>query len=149
MKSKVVLFCALIVSILTTSLARAEDLRAAMEEANAHWLQAYNTNNPQAFLEMYTNDAVLMPPSSPPVNGREAISQFWENRLKAGNRKNHTFQILSVQQDGKTAYQVNLWTLDVIKDTGETTKLSGNSARIFERQSDGRWLIKVHIFNTH
>jgi len=147
MKSKALLLSALFVSVLTTSLARAEDLRAAMEGVNARWLQAYNTNSPQAFLDMYTNDAVLMPPGSPPVNGREAITQFWENRLKPGNRKNHTFEILSAQQDGKTAYQVNRWTADLIKDTGETTKLSGNSVRVFERQSDGGWLIKVHIFN--
>lgn len=147
MKTRVLAVCVLFISFLAMPLARAENLRAAMEGFNARWLQAYNTNTPQAFLDMYTIDAVLMPPSSPPINGREAITKFWEDRLKPGTRKNHTFEILSAEQDGKTAYQVNRWTLDVIKDTGETTKMSGNSARVFERQDDGRWLIKVHIFN--
>jgi ketosteroid isomerase-like protein len=96
---------------------------------------------------MYTQDAVVLPPGAQPATGREAIGQFWENWLKKGNRKNHTFEIVSIQQDGKYAYQVARWTVVVVNDTGEATTLSGNTVRIFEQQPDGTWLTKVHIFN--
>lgn len=96
---------------------------------------------------MYTKDAILLPPGAQPVSGPEAIGQFWESRLKPGNRKDHTFEIVSLQQGGKYTYQLARWTLIVVKDTGE--KLSGNTVRIFERQADGKWLTKVHIFNLH
>ena len=84
-----------------------------------------------------------------PVHGRQAIGQFWENRLRPGNRKNHTFEIVAVQQDGKLAYQIAQWTVLVTTPTGETTKASGNTVRIFEREPGGEWLTKVHIFNLH
>jgi uncharacterized protein (TIGR02246 family) len=148
MKQKYAFYVALLVGLLAAP-ARAEDLRAVMEADNARWLAAYNTNNPAAFPAMYTKDAVLLPPGAQPVSGREAIGQFWESRLKAGNRKDHTFEIVSIQQDGKYAYQVARWTVVVVKDTGEPTKLTGNTVRIFERLPNGGWLTKVHIFNLH
>lgn len=137
----------LIVFIMMAAPVRAEDLRAVMEADNARWLAAYNTNTPAAFPAMYAKDAVLLPPGAQPVNGNEAIGKFWEARLKPGNRKDHTFEIVSIHQDGKYAYQVARWTVVVVKDTGERTKFSGNTVRVFERQPDGGWLTKVHIFN--
>lgn len=149
MRTKLVFYAALLVALATLGNARAEDLRSAMEADNARWLAAYNTNNPAAFPTMYTEDAVVLPPGAQPVTGRQAIGQFWGDRLKPGNRKDHTFEIVSIQQDGKYAYQVARWTLKVVKNAGEPTNLSGNTVRIFERQADGTWLTKVHIFNLH
>lgn len=129
--------------------ARAEDLRAIMEADNARWLAAYNTNTPMAFAAMYTEDAIVLPPGQPPVNGRDAITRFWQDRLAPRNRKNHTFEIVGVHQDGQLAYQVARWTLKILNGRGEPTNVSGNTVRIFEHQPDGSWLTKVHIFNLH
>lgn len=128
------------------SLAWADDLRSAMEAANAEWLAAYNGMNAAAFPAMYAKDAVLMPPGAQPVKGAEAIGQFWAERIKPGTRKNHTFEIVSIEQDGKLAYQTSRWTVDVVSDKGEVKKVGGNSVRVFEKPAD-KWLVKVHIFN--
>jgi ketosteroid isomerase-like protein len=128
---------------------RAEDLRAAMEADNTRWLAAFNANTPAALSAMYTTDAVVLPQGSQPVNGRQAIGQFWEDLLKPGNRQDHTFEIVSLRRSGAYVYQVARFTLNVINKTGEPTKLSGNTVRIFERQPGGTWLTKVHIFNRH
>lgn len=127
----------------------AADLRSAMEADNARWLSAFNTPTPAAFPAMYTKDALLLPPGVQPVTGGpEAIKQFWESRIKAG-LKDHSFEIVSVYEDGKYAYQVAKWTVVLIKDTGEKTPFSGNTVRIFERQTDGTWLTKIHMYNRH
>src|SRR6266568_3404944 len=123
-----------------------DDLRAEMEAANKAWLMAYNNMDGAAFAPLYAKDATVLPPGAPPVNGAEAIGQFWAERIKPGNRKNHTFEIVSIERDGKYAYQVARWTLDVIKEKGEAMKLAGNTVRVFEMQPDGKWLTKVHIF---
>jgi uncharacterized protein (TIGR02246 family) len=149
MKAKFALYAAALVVLTMVGNARSEDLRAVMEADNARWLTAYNTNTAAAFPAMYTEDAVVLPPGSQPVKGRQAIGQFWEDRLKPGNRKDHTFEIVHLQQDGQYAYQVARWTLNIINKTGEPTKVSGNTVRIFEHQPDGAWLTKVHIFNLH
>ena len=79
----------------------------------------------------------------------EAIGQYWTDLIKAGNRKNFAIEITGIQRDGKYAYQTGHWMLDLVKDTGEVTKVGGNSVRIFEEQPDGKWLCKVHIFNLY
>ena len=125
---------------------RAEDLLAAMEAENVKWLTAYNTNTPATFKNLYTKDAILMPSGLKPVTGALEIAQFWETRLKPGNKKDHTFEVISVGQEGKLAYQVNRWSVIFIKDGGEKALLVGNSTRVFEHQDDGSWRIKVHIY---
>lgn len=128
---------------------RTEDLRATMEADNARWLAAFNKPNSGAFPAMYTKDALLLPPGTHPVTGGpEAIRQFWEGLIKRGFR-DHTFEIVSTHVDGQYAYQVARWTINLVKDTGEKTPFSGNTVRLFERQPDGRWLTKVHLFNRH
>jgi uncharacterized protein (TIGR02246 family) len=126
-----------------------EDLRATMEADNVRWLAAFNQPNPAAFPALYTKDATLLPPGTQPVSGGpEAIRQFWEGAIKRGFR-DHTFEIVSTHVDGQYAYQVARWTVNLAKDTGEKTQFSGNTVRLFERQPDGRWLTKVHIYNRH
>ena len=149
MKVKYAFTVVVLVVLAAIGAARAEDLRAVMEADNIRWLAAYNTNTPAAFAAMYTEDAVVLPPGLQPVDGRDAIVQFWKDRLKPGNRKDHTFEIVSVRQDGRLTYQVARWTLDIVNTTGAPTRVSGNTVRVFERQPDGAWLTKVHIFNLH
>ena len=136
-----VLLCA------AAGVASAEDLRVEMEAANAAWLRAYRTLNGAALAAQYTEDAMLLPPGMQPVVGADAIGRFWADALKAGNLKNHTFEIVSVHREGNYAYQVARWTLDVLNDKGEATKKAGNTVRIFEKQTNGKWLTKIHIFN--
>src|SRR5215471_16261682 len=106
-----------------------------MEAANNEWSAAYNSLNGKVFPALYTKDAVLMPPGVQPINGSEAIGQFWTDLIKAGNRKNFAIEIASIQRDGKYAYQTGRWTIDQVKDNGEVTK-GGSTVRIFEEQPD-------------
>jgi ketosteroid isomerase-like protein len=150
MKIKQAISSAILVVLLTAPMAWAQDnIRAAMEAANNEWSAAYNSLNGKAFPALYTKDAVLMPPGVQPINGSEAIGRFWTDLIKAGNRKNFAIEIASIQRDGKYAYQTGRWTLDLVKDNGEVTKVVGSTVRIFEEQPDGKWLAKVHIYNVY
>jgi len=126
--------------------ARADDIRPAMEAANALFLAAFNTPNPSAFPALYTEDAVLFFHGIPPITGPQAIKQFWESQIKLGVR-DHTYDIIETGADGTYAYQVTKNTVQLVRDTGERTLIAGHSVRIFEKQSDGTWKIKVHMFN--
>ena len=126
--------------------ARADDIRSAMEAANAQFLTAFNTPDSTAFLSQYTADAVLFFQGSPPVTGPEAIRQFWEGRIKLGGR-DLTFDIIETGADGRYAWQVAKVTVQLVRKTGEKTLITGTAVRIFEKQSDGTWKTKVHMFN--
>ena len=124
---------------------RAEDIRPAMEAANMQFLKAFNTPAPADFVAQYTADAVLFFQGSPPVTGPEAIGQFWEKRIELGVRE-HTFDIVETATDGRYAWQVAKTTVRLVRDT-EKTLIAGHTVRIFEKQSDGTWKTKVHMWN--
>ena len=126
--------------------ARAEDLRPAMERANAAFLEAFNRPNPAGFAALYTSDAVLLFGGLPPVTGPAAITQFWEARIKAGVR-DHTYEIVDAWADGRYTFQLAKAGVQLVRPTGEKTASTGYTVRIFERQSDGTWKTKVHMFN--
>jgi uncharacterized protein (TIGR02246 family) len=126
--------------------AQADGLRAAMEAANKQWLAAYNTPNTAAFSAMYTEDAILIPGEGfPPVRGPEAIKQFWEAGIKDGY-KDHTFEIVETKSDGNLAYLLATWTVKQVREGGDTASFSGHTVRIFQRQGDGAWKTKVHMY---
>jgi ketosteroid isomerase-like protein len=137
---------AISVLLVVVTAARAEDLRSAMEAANAQFLKAFNTPDPAGFLPLYTSDAVLLFTGAPPVHGPEAIKRFWESRIHAGAR-DHWFELIETGADGRYAYQLSHNGLQLIRDTGEKTSISGYTVRVFERQSDGTWKAKIHMFN--
>lgn len=126
----------------------AADLRAEMQANNAAWLAAYNSFDGPALGKFYSSDAMILLPGARPIVGAEAITKFWQDRIRDRKRRNHTFQIVSVSSHGKLAYQVAKFTVDVVDDKGEVTEVAGNTVRIFERQSNGNWLTKVQIWNT-
>ncbi len=125
----------------------ARDFAADMEAENGRWLAVYNRRDAQAFGSMYTPDAVIVPQGGPPIRGRTAIVQFWFEMLKNGFL-NPTLEIVDLHQEGRLAYQTCRWTVLKPRGNVSVTLLSGNTLRIFERQRDGRWLIKVQMSNT-
>src|SRR5262245_10812060 len=137
---------ALLPMLVLGTVAQADDFRSAMETANAQFLAAFNTPNPPAFLPLYTMDSILYFQGAAPVTGPEAIKQFWESRIKLGVR-DHTFDVTEAGADGKYAYQVTRTTVQLVRDSGEKTLIAGHTVRIFEKQSDGTWKIKIHMYN--
>jgi uncharacterized protein (TIGR02246 family) len=127
--------------------AAAGDFASEMESENARWLAVYKSQDAQAFGPMYAPDAIILPQGSPPIQGRTAIVQFWFEMFKKRFRK-PTLEIINLRKEGNIAYQTCRWSLLEPTESGLAKKLSGNTLRIFERQRDGRWLIKVQMSNS-
>ena len=147
MKTKHLTCCTILFLLATNTVAWSAGLRDEMEAANSEWLAAYNASNTAELARLYTQNAMLLAPGGQPVVGSEAIEHFWADAVKDGKEKNHTFKIVSVFGDGKYAYMVARWTLDILNDKGGIEKAAGNTVRVLEKQPNGKWLTKIHIFN--
>jgi uncharacterized protein (TIGR02246 family) len=121
-----------------------EDLQAAMEANNAKWLQAYNSQDAVALGNMYAEDAMVIAAGGQPIRGAKDIEAYWA--ADVGDYADHTWKILETRGEDDLAYQVAEWTV-AERSGGE--KYSGNTVRVLERQSDGQWLTKVHMFSVH
>lgn len=124
----------------------AKDLEAEMEAENNRWLAVYAKRDAQAFGGIYTTDGVIVPQGGPPIKGRTAIVQYWDKMLRNGFQS-PTLEMIDFYQEGKLAYQTCRFSILKIQDNGSVKSFTGNTLRIFERQRDGRWLIKVHMSN--
>lgn len=121
-----------------------EDFQAAMEANNARWLQAYNTRDAETLGDMYAEDAILIAAGSQPIQGAKDIEAYWAEDVKGYG--DHTWKILETRGASDLAYQVAEWT---VAERGSGAQYSGNTVRILERQPDGEWLTKVHMFSVH
>ncbi|MFS0757579.1 SgcJ/EcaC family oxidoreductase [Noviherbaspirillum sp. 1P10PC] len=127
--------------------ASAKNLEAEMGGENSRRLAVYTKRDAHAFATIYTADAVILPQGGPSIKGRTAIVQYWDKMLSNGFQ-NPALEMIDWYKEGKMAYQTCRRSILKIQDDGSAKSLTGNTLRIFERQRDGRWLIKVHMSNT-
>ena len=121
-----------------------EKFQAAMEANNTKWLEAYNRQDAAALGQMYDADAILIAAGSQPISGAKDIEAYWAEDVQG--YENHTWKILETRDAGELAYQVAEWT---VAERGTAAQYSGNTVRILERQPDGEWRTKVHMFSVH
>jgi len=101
---------------------------------------AINSGDAAAAADCYTNDAVLLPPGGPRIDGKDAAKTFWQGAIDAG-------------LGGVT---ITADTVDILGDTGVTVgaltgemggqALAGKYILISRKTGDG-WKIQRDIWN--
>jgi ketosteroid isomerase-like protein len=135
---------ALLLLLGVASPARADQLSDDMATLNARWDAAINGADFDALLPMYSSDAELMPPGTRPVTGSVAIRSFFAAR--GTSVRDHHLQLASVVAFGNYAYTTSRVTATFVKDGSEPATIAGSTVRLLERQDNGTWKIKSHMF---
>jgi uncharacterized protein (TIGR02246 family) len=123
---------------------RANSLTDEVAALNARWDAAIDGPDFEALLPMYADDAELMPPGTRPVTGPAAIRDFFAAR--GTSVRDHHLQVVRVVSFGSYAYVTSRFTALFVKDGSEPLKITGSTVRFLERQNDGTWKIKSHMF---
>lgn len=118
---------------------------AAIRDASSQWVETYNRNDWQALSQLFTGDAVMMPPNGEAVVGRDAIAA-WEAEFETGFRI--AFAIDEIEGDGDLAFVRGRSCVFIPLATGEYGVDIGKFLEVRERQADGSWLISADIFNS-
>ncbi len=137
------LVCAAVALAACTQAAPPADPAAIVAERNAAFMAAIAAGDGAAAAANYTEDAVVMPPGMPSVEGREAIGQFWQGGISAGIAR------------------VELAPGDVTATSADTI-IERSTARVFNaagdvidegkyvvvwRRVDGQWFMSWDIWN--
>jgi len=116
-------------------------------QTNEQFVEAYNRGDIAAVAALYTDDAVLMPPNSPMMRGRQAIQQFWEEARQMGLR-DPTLRTIQLEERGDTAYEVGEYTLQIEMPGGELENDKGKYVVVWKQTADGSRKLAVDIWNT-
>jgi uncharacterized protein (TIGR02246 family) len=121
--------------------------KASIRSVNDEFSKSFVAGDWDAMMELYTEDAILMPPGGPSVSGRTAIEAFMAAFPKV------TEMSLDLDDvDGRSdmafvrgSYRM---TIEIPGAPGPVTD-EGKFIEIRRKQADGRWLVAVDIFNSN
>jgi len=121
----------------------ADAARAAIEQANAAWLDAFRRGDRAGLASIYAPDASLYPPGDARVEGPENIAAYFEAHRQAGLAELglRTVEVVPV---GDIAYEVGLYGAAGLAP-GEDR---GRYFAIWKLQEDGAWRHQVGIWSS-
>lgn len=118
---------------------------AAIEEVSESFGAALNADDWGGVAALYTEDAVLMPPNGPAIQGRAAIEAFF-----AAFPPTSGFALNPVQIDGRgdLAFVRGTFSMMIEMEGMPAVQETGKYIEIRRKQEDGSWLLAVDIFNS-
>ena len=144
MRLLVLALVAALASPLAAQPADADAIRAVIAQTEA----ANTAGDVDAWLALFTDDAVYMPPGAPAVTTREGLRAVAE----AGFRHDADVRIVpdEIVVAGDWAFARSRVTGEVVlADTGETVAIDVKQLVVYQRDADGVWRIARLIGNAN
>ena len=140
---------AILLSLGMTGMAQAEatDVKTIVSSANTAWNQALNSGDAHALAAQYAEDATLSPGNGQILVGRAQIEQLFASFVKNGVH-NHQLKLDNAGGDGKLIYQTAKWNANgAAAADGKLPAFGGVTSSVLEKNADGKWLIRTHVWN--
>ena len=123
-------------------------IKAAVEDRYKEWLAAANKKDAAAMIDLYDENAVLMPKSEEPVLGKAAIGEYY-NKLFANpdfvpftlNSNWNSFHVA-----GDVAIATSVFEGDVTRN-GKQIHFRGKNLLVWKKEADGSWKIFRYMFD--
>jgi uncharacterized protein (TIGR02246 family) len=126
--------------------------RAAIQQVWVDYTNAVETGNADAYMALWADGGVQMPPGAPPNIGKDMIRARTEKGMAADAGNNVVMNIdpKEITVLGDYAYSRGLYTVDVTGSDGKAlAHVDGKFMTILRRQDDGSWKIYRDIFNSN
>ena len=120
----------------------AEEVKAGL----AAFAAAFNAGDAATMATYYTEDAYIMPPDAPLLQGREAIQGVWQSFIDAGIT-DMSLTSTVVEDHDNTVHEIGAFTLSVPDGNGGVTQAVGKYIVIYERGADGNLYLDWDIWN--
>ena len=95
----------------------------------------------------YAEDAELLPPNAPIMNGHGAIRDFWKGMMAAG-LKISVLEAKKIDESGSLAYATGVYELTLSPPSAGTISDQGKYVVVYRQQSGGQWKAVADIFNS-
>jgi ketosteroid isomerase-like protein len=119
---------------------------AALREALVTEMKAANAADAAQWASVYAQDAIVLRPHAPAVQGREAIQQWLATLPPISNAKGQGLEIAGY---GDLAYFRGTYTMTFsIPGVPVPIEEQGKFLQIYRKQSDGLWKMTREIYNS-
>ncbi len=122
-----------------------EDI-AGIEATSQAWGEAANTGDWAALGATYTEDAVLLPPNEPAVQGRSDIQAWFEALPPVSEIID---EVVDIDGVGDVAFVRGSYTLTMTPEGMDAVADTGKYLEVWRKQADGSWLIYRGIFSSN
>ena len=121
---------------------------AAIRLLSEEWGRALSARDVPRLLSMMTDDAVLLAPGMPPIEGRAAARALYESVFQRFDRIDQTVstQEIIVSGDWACSWGTEATRLTVA-GTGAMVELKGSGMAVMRRERDGTWKFARAINN--
>jgi uncharacterized protein (TIGR02246 family) len=123
------------------------NIDAAISAVADAYVKATLAADAKAIADLYTDDAVEMPPNQPAVKGRAAIQQYYQKQFAAGKIARFSLTHLESRAMGDTGFDVGTYQQNITPATGAAMDDSGKYTVILKR-TGGRWRVAYAIYNS-
>jgi uncharacterized protein (TIGR02246 family) len=132
----------------------AQDTRAADENAlktlDREWSKAAGAKDVDKTVSYYSDDAIVLPPNSPALTGKQQIHSMWKSMLGApGFSGGWNVTKVEVARSGDLAYLTGNYEITENDASGKPQTDKGKYLEVWKKQADGSWKCVVDMFNTN
>lgn len=116
-----------------------------VETITACVAEAFNRQDSEGIASFYTEDAQVLPPDAPMVEGRQGLVAMLNATFAAGGQSIE-FETVSTQKNGDLLIQVGRYVMGITA-SGQSFDDPGKFVSVYARQPYGGLLITVTCFN--
>ena len=123
-----------------------QSFRSAMLGAGRSFVAAIAARDAHAAAGGYAHAARLLAPSVEPIEGRDAITAFWQAGIEAGIRDIERVAV-HAEERGSVAFEFGRYAIRVDPPEGRRVVDRGKYLLVHELQADGSWQWAVEMFS--
>jgi uncharacterized protein (TIGR02246 family) len=123
------------------------EIREKIDAMNKGFVEAFNKGDLATAMTVYTKDATILPPNADMIQGREAISAYWQSAIDMGV-KEAKLETVSVTPMGEnTACEIGKYVLK-IKPEGVPAFTDKGKYLMLWKLVDGVWKWDTDAWNS-
>jgi len=117
------------------------------DDYNQRWLNAVESGSAAELGALYSDNAVLMPPTDETIIGRAPIEAYLTTADNGPQLTNYSVDIVACEMTGDSLQFAGVWGAEQTDYRGRAVAMTGNVLRILVRQTDGSWTSSYEIWN--
>jgi uncharacterized protein (TIGR02246 family) len=121
--------------------------RAKLEAKLAEIEAIVETGDNEAWVGLFAEDAVAMPPNSPPAQGLDAIRALYEPAFDGYADISVDYTLMDVEIEGPLAVMRYAGQATLTRESGQSYQSSTHYVDALRQQPDGEWKITLHAWS--